>query len=109
MTAGRSEDLARLAVLAKIAVDHKLSRLRAAAAAKAVSEARLAGLTVPAAEDLGLVAGAAVALRYERWADARRAEINLTLARQTVAWIDARDDAAFAFGRAEVLDRLRKR
>jgi hypothetical protein len=46
---------------------------------------------------------------YERWAEARRAEINLTLARQTAEWIEARDAARQAFGRADALRRLSDR
>ena len=105
----RKADLARLAGLAQMMLDHRLAGLRAAAAAKAKSEARLAGLEQPSAPDLGPVAEAEVRLRYERWADARRSEINLALARQTLAWIEAREDAAQAFGRAQVLGKLRDR
>ena len=102
-------DLARLAGLADLMLDQRLASLRAAAAARAQSEARLAGLAAAPAPDLGPVVGVTVALAYDRWADARRAEINLTLARQTVEWIDARDGAALAFGRSEVLRKLRDR
>ena len=46
---------------------------------------------------------------YGRWADARRAEINQVLARQTGQWIEARDAAKIAFGKADALRRLMER
>jgi hypothetical protein len=55
------------------------------------------------------VPGALAALRYAGWADARRAEINLRLARQTALWLQAQADARLAFGRADVLRRLSDR
>jgi hypothetical protein len=56
-----------------------------------------------------LAAAVQAGLLYERWAEARRAEINLTLARQTAEWIEARDAARQAFGRADALRRLSDR
>ena len=82
---------------------------RRAAEAKAQSEAALARLATPVAPaDAGLEgASAALAgLAYQRWADARRAEINQTLARQTHHWMEARDAAQKAFGKADALRRL---
>ncbi len=102
----RKADLARLAHLSQMMLDHRLARLTAAAAAVAKSEAMLRGLVAGAAPDLGPVAASEVGMRYERWADARRADINLTLARQRVAVFEARKGAADAFGRADVLGKL---
>jgi hypothetical protein len=48
-------------------------------------------------------------MRYALWADQRRSEINLVLARQTVEWVEARQEAARAFGRNQVLQKLRER
>jgi hypothetical protein len=91
-------------------LDHKLAALTLAAAAREESKARLAGLSRPAADtDLPLAAAAQTSLLYERWAEARRAEINLTLARQTAEWIEARDAARQAFGRTDALRRLTDR
>jgi len=91
-------------------LDHKLAALTRAAAARDESKTRLAGLSRPLAEtDLPLAAAAQAGLLYEHWAEARRAEINLTLARQTVEWIRARDAARQAFGRADALRRLSDR
>ena len=96
-----------LVEISQLMLDHKLAALTRAAAAREESRTRLAGLSRPLAEtDLPLAAAAQAGLLYERWAEARRAEINLTLARQTVEWIEARDAARQAFGRADALRRL---
>lgn len=104
-------DLGRLKSLADLMLDHRLGHLRKAAEAKAQSEAALAALSQPLPEPEGLEgASAALAgLAYRRWADARRAEINQFLARQTHDWMLARDDAQLAFGRAEALRQLAER
>ena len=102
-----TDRLARLAQLAGMVRDLRLADLERAGRARAESRARLAGLTVdPCAADLGAIAAAQAEVRYQSWAEARRAEINLTLARQTAEWLEARDAACHAFGRAEVLRKL---
>jgi hypothetical protein len=108
---GTSQDLRRLGELTGLMLDHRLAVLRKAAEAKAQSETALAALSRPMPEGDGLVGASAelAALAYERWADARRAEINQQLARQTHIWMEARDAAQIAFGKAEVLRRLRDR
>ena len=99
-----------LVEISQLMLDHKLAALTRAAAAREESRTRLAGLSRPLAEtDLPLAAAAQAGLLYERWAEARRAEINLTLARQTAEWIEARDAARQAFGRADALRRLSDR
>ena len=99
-----------LAGLSRLILDQKLADLDRSARACAESRARLADLTVPAFEtDLPLAVAAQAGLLYERWAEVRRAEINQTLARQTVRLIEARDAASKAFGRAEALRRLAER
>lgn len=99
-----------LVEISQLMLDHKLAALTRAAAAREESRTRLAGLSRPLAEtDLPLSAAAQAGLLYERWAEARRAEINLTLARQTAEWIEARDAARQAFGRADALRRLSDR
>ncbi len=104
------EHLARLAGLARMIRDLKLAELEAAGRARAESRARLAGLDLsPIEPDLGVIAAAQAEVRYQSWAEARRAEINLTLARQTAEWIEAREAARRAFGRAQVLERLTAR
>jgi len=99
-----------LVEISRLMLDHKLAALTRATSARDESRARLAGLALPPAQtDLPLAAAAQAGLLYERWAEARRAEINLTLARQTGEWIEARDAARQAFGRADALRRLSER
>lgn len=99
-----------LVEISRLMLEYKLAALTRAAAVREESRARLAGLSRPPAEtDLPLPAAAQAGLLYERWAEARRAEINLTLARQTAEWIEARDAARQAFGRADALRRLSDR
>jgi hypothetical protein len=107
----KEQDLRRLGELTGLMLDHRLAVLRKAAEAKAQSETALAALSRPMPEGDGLVGASAElsALAYERWADARRAEINQQLARQTHIWMEARDAAQIAFGKAEALRRLRDR
>lgn len=104
------QDLKRLGELADLMLDQRLQTLRAAADAKAQSEAALAALARPLPETDDLVGASAqiAALAYGRWADARRAEINQVLARQTADWIEARAAAQTAFGKADALRRLRE-
>ena len=104
----QKQQLARLEQLANLQLDSRLAILQAAARAKLESETRLAGLAAPPppAAQVSEIAGALAALSYQRWADARRAELNMQLARQTVAWIEARDDARTAFGKKQALGGL---
>ena len=102
--------IARLRQLADLMLDARLMALRSASSARAASLERLAGLDQPAAAtDLPDLAASGVELRYQRWADQRRAEINLTLARQTAAWIEARQSATVALGKADALRTLAKK
>lgn len=105
------KDLRRLGELTDLILDQRLAVLREAAEAKAQSEAALASLARPMHGDESLIgaSSAIAALAYERWADARRAEINQQLARQTHVWMEARDAAQIAFGKAETLRRLQDR
>lgn len=105
----KHQDLKKLKDLAGLMLDHQLDQLRRAAEAKAQSEAALARLATPPAPAHDGLEGASAALAglaYQRWADARRAEINQTLARQTHHWMEARDAAQKAFGKAEALRQL---
>lgn len=97
----QKQQLAKLAQLSTLLLDSRLVALHAAARAKLESEAQLAGLMVPpaAASEISEIAGALAGLSYQRWADTRRAELNMLLARQTVTWIEARDAAREAFGK----------
>ncbi len=107
----RAAQIAKLGQISRLLLDSRLARLQAAARACRESEDRLAGLNVPDAEPgtLPEIAASLASLNYQRWADARRLEINLVLARQTSTMIEARDAAREAFGRSEALRGLQSR
>ena len=106
----RKAQLQALGALADLMLDSRLVALRAAAEARNASLARFDALNAtPAATDLPLIAEALASLGYQRWADARRAEINLVLARQTAEWLEARDAARTTFGRKQALQGLATR
>ena len=101
--------IARLRSLSDLIFDARLSALHAAAAARADSLERLADLERPVtATDLPDISAAEVWMRYQGWADQRRAEINLTLAWQTAEWIEARQAASLAFGKLQALKGIAK-
>lgn len=98
------KSLQQLEEIAALILDGRLSALRHAAQARADSEAKLEGLAAPPPPaDLSGAAGELAALNYQRWADARRAEINRLLARQTAELAEATDAARIAFGRRQAL------
>lgn len=98
------EKVARLSRLAQMVLDRDLARLAAAARAKAASEANLADLAKPQdTSGLAPVAAHHAELRWQKWADARRMEINIQLARQTAEWLNARQSARTALARSEAL------
>jgi hypothetical protein len=102
-----SKDLARLAELAQLALDHRLGTLRASAEKLEQSRMQLSALNQGAQPvDLDPMLSTRVGLEYERWADARRAELNLVIARQTATWLEARGEAQTAFGRVQALQGL---
>ena len=105
-----AKGLPGLSTLAGLILDARLANLRQAAAARDASLAALAALSrAPAAAaetDLSPLVLARAASAYESWADARRAEINPRLARQTAAWLELQAAARIAFGRAEALRAL---
>lgn len=96
----------RLQQIAGLILDARLAEVQAAERARQESLSHLQSLRVPqpVTED---VTSAQVGLRYEQWADMRRGQINMALARQTVTWMDAQDHARSAFGRAEALRKLK--
>ena len=101
----RNPQLARIGQLANLLLDSRLAVLQSAARAKLATEIQLAGLVVPppAATQVSEIASAMAELNYQRWADARRAELNMHLARQTVTWMEAREAAREAFGKKQAL------
>ena len=104
MTRGPMDPLVRVS---RLMLEMKLAEVQRKGQAREESRARLADLARSATDsDLPMTAMQQASLRYERWAEALRAEINLTLARQTAEWMEAQDAARHAFGRAEALRRL---
>lgn len=105
----RKKELAQLGALSGLILDQKLAVLQSLAAERDASLNRLRDLAQDAPVTYETPQEAQVALRYNRWADARRSEINIILARQTAEWLEARTDAKRAFGRAEVLSKLQEK
>lgn len=106
----KSSDMVRMAELAQLVLDHRLGRLRSAAAELERSRQQIAALDLSATPpDLEPVTTEKVALAYNRWADQRRSELNLVIARQTVDWMEARGEAQTAFGRVQALQGLATR
>ncbi|MDP4034471.1 MAG: hypothetical protein Q8P60_16775 [Pseudorhodobacter sp.] len=105
----RKTQMQRLGQLSGLILDIRLSQLHAAARARVESQARLAGLDAPQASDLPPIAAAQAGLLYERWAEVRRAEINLLLSRQTAVWLEAQTSARQAFGRSEAVQSVQKK
>ena len=104
------EKLDQLQTISQLMLDVRLLALEKAAKARQSSLDRLADLNRPSkATDLDPVVAGEVEVRFQHWADLRRAAINLDLARQTVEWSEARRDAALAFGRNAVIEKLRLR
>ena len=104
------EKLARLQGLTRLMLDMRLMELEKAAQARQASLDHLAELARPQPPaDPNPIVAAEVALRYENWADQRRSAINLDLARQTIAWEEARQNASLAFGRNAVIAKLKEK
>jgi hypothetical protein len=102
------EKLGRLQQISQLLYDQRLAALEKAARARQASLDRLAELDRPmGATDLPVLAVQEIAMRHALWADHKRREINVQLARQTAEWIEAREEAARAFGRNQVLTRLK--
>jgi hypothetical protein len=104
-----SKDLKRLHAIAGLILDQKLATLRTKAAARDASLSRLHALAPKGMQNFESIAQMQMELRHESWAGARRAEINIKLARQTADWMEARHAAETAFGKAEVLRKLGKK
>jgi hypothetical protein len=103
------EKLAQLRHISQVLLEVRLLALDQAAKARQTSLDHLAELNTPAVQtDLNPIVAGEVTLRYENWADHRRSEINLVLARQTADWVEARQNAALAFGRNSVIGKLQR-
>lgn len=104
----RDERFSRLIKITEVLFESKLVKLRSTANAMSETEACIEALSRP---DMKIeygneVVGALSQLQYKRWADARRYELNLTLAAQKADWLDASDDARKAFGKKVALTKI---
>ena len=100
----KAKDLARLGQISQLILDVRLASLHLAAQKRQHSLDLLAELNRPMPQDaLSLVAAHQAELRYQRWAEMRRADINPILARQTAEMLAARDEAGQAFGRNQAV------
>lgn len=100
--------LAALGAVAALLKDQKLQELRQSAARIAETRALIAGLAVLPAPDLSPLAAARAALGYAGWAEKRRRELDAILQGQMAEMRQKQAAAAQAFGRAQVLERLRQ-
>jgi len=101
--------LHRLAELAALIRDVRLAELSRHVQSCALIRERLKGLeaTMPERSDVSPAALEAAGLRHSRWAAPRRMALNEHLATATAHRLAAETEARAAFGRAQVLDRLR--
>jgi len=101
-------DLKAIGAVSQLVLDHRLAALHDAANQLERSRAQLAAINAAPA-DLPPMAAELVDVSYQRWADTRRTELNIVMARQTVALIDAKAEASTAFGRLQALRGLAER
>lgn len=100
----KAKDMARLVQISGLILDVRLGALKTAASKRQQSLDLLENLNAPAPEtDLSPLAMHQADARYQKWAEVRRAEINILLARQTAEMHVARDAAAVAFGKDQAL------
>ena len=97
--------LERLIQVAALKRDAEMRRLRRAADACAETRARLLELDVPGATELDPVQFHARQM-HRRWAQEQKERLNQTLALQRAEWLQRRNEAATAFGRALAIARL---
>jgi hypothetical protein len=107
------KDAARITAIAQInelALDQRLSALKAARMARTTTQARIAALDVTEFETgCSVMATAQVALLYQAWSEDRRTQLNLQLARQKVAELEADTAARTAFSKKIALQGLAAR
>jgi hypothetical protein len=103
----RAKDLEKLGALADLMLEHRLGQMRQASARLDRSRAQMTAIDKAAEPaDLPEVVAGLVACDYRRWADARKAELNTVIARQTADAMAARAEAEMAFGRVHALRRI---
>ena len=104
----KAQNMARLGALTDMVLDSHLSDLRAKTSQRQATIEKLAGLRAPTPmlDDAAGISDALAALNFQIWAEARRAELSQTLARQTAVWLDSRDQARLSFGKARGFEKL---
>ena len=107
----KSQDFYRLQKLATLQLDAKLAALTCAGRSRQASLDQLAGLAIPVglSTELSDLVNRRTEMTYQRWAERRRAEINLSLARQTADWLNAQESARQAFGQTQALKSIARR
>jgi hypothetical protein len=102
-----AKKLGPLQQIADVILDQRLLALRAANAARQDTQKKIASLEVPGCWDAcSLQSSAKAEMLYQAWADTRRKDLNLHLAKQTVVKIEAEDAARLAFSRHAALSKL---
>lgn len=111
--AGHMKAAKKLEALGRIAdavLDQRLHVLKCAQLARNATKEKILALEQPHDRDTcSLQASARAALLYQAWADIRRKELNLVLARQTVIAMETEADARLAFSRHSALRQLQAR
>ncbi len=102
----KDEPLSRLIAMAAMVLDARSAALRKTQAACAALKVQREALDHPAPEPADLGAARA-ALAYEAWAAVRRAEIDARLAAQQAQAKTQMAEARHAFGRHQVLERMK--
>ena len=103
----RRPSLDRLVAVAGAMRDRDLAALRAAGKAREETRALISAIDPAAAASDDDPAAQVNALRYRLWAEGRRRDLNIALARQTADWLNCRAAAAQSFGKAAVLEAMR--
>ncbi|MGP3696748.1 hypothetical protein [Rhodobacter sp. NSM] len=105
----RKSDIEKIAALTRMVLDLRLAELSRVARQRQECLDRLQALEAAPVDDIDPIVAARANLRYQAWADGRRAEINLTLARQSADWTKKSASARTAFARSEALRLLKAR
>lgn len=102
----RKTKLAPIVQISDLIREQSLSKLHQAAQKRQQSLDALAALDTVSQRGAEGFWDASIRLKYEGWADSRRREINLQLAKQTANWLEAQTEARHDFGRCEALRKL---
>jgi hypothetical protein len=104
------EKMQALGNISALALDQRLAALRQAQAMRQAIVDRIAALELaPVDTNLSLAAAQKAEVYYQMWADERRKQLNLSLARTTAVVLQAEAEARHVFARNSVLVALRAR